>query len=48
MPIEVGVWRIDGKLTRFAPSKLAQESRLEDVLQEDLSLVRDDLWLIGR
>jgi hypothetical protein len=48
MPLELGVWRIDGKLKRVAPAKLDQESRLEDFIHDDISLVRDDLWIIGR
>lgn len=48
MPIEIGVWRIDGKLQRVAPTKLEQESRLEEILHEDISLIREDLWVIGR
>ncbi|MBL8921732.1 MAG: DUF91 domain-containing protein [Myxococcaceae bacterium] len=48
MPIEIGVWRIDGKLQRIAPVKLDLESRLEEALHTDISLIRDDLWVIGR
>ncbi len=48
MPLELGVWRIDKKLVRVSPSKLAQEARLEDFIHDDVSLVRDDLLLIGR
>lgn len=48
MALELGVWRIDESLARIAPSKLDQESRLEDFIHRDVSLIRDDLWIIGR
>lgn len=48
MPIEVGVWKLGERATRLTTAKLAEESRLEDYIVGDASLVRDDLWIIGR
>jgi hypothetical protein len=50
MPIEVGIWRIDSAdVTRVASSKLANEGRLEDILEQDISILGlDVLLIIGR
>jgi hypothetical protein len=50
MPMEVGIWRIDSSdVTRVASSKLANESRLEDILEKDISILGLDVLLtIGR
>src|SRR5260370_11243278 len=48
MPLELGVWRIDGKPARVDATRLESESRLEDLIADDVSLVRADLWIIGR
>lgn len=50
MPIEVGIWRIDSSdVTRVASSRLANESRLEDILEQDISILGlDVLLIIGR
>lgn len=47
MPIEVGIWRIDGaEVARVASSKLANEARLEDILEQDLSILGLDVLLV--
>jgi hypothetical protein len=48
MPLELAVWRVDGALVPVPATKLDQESRLEDYIHENISIVRDDLWVIGR
>jgi hypothetical protein len=48
MPIEVGIWKLGAKLQRVRMSSLDSESRLEDCLCEDLSILAPDLMLIGR
>ena len=50
VPIEVGVWRIDGGRVEPVPgSSLDRESRLEDVLETDVSILGlDSLLVIGR
>lgn len=47
MPIEVGIWRIDsGDVARVASSKLGNEARLEDILEQDISILGLDVLLI--
>lgn len=50
MPIEVGIWRIDnGQIEPVPASSLENESRLEDVLERDLSILGlDALLVLGR
>jgi hypothetical protein len=50
VPIEVGIWRIDGGRVDPVPaSSLERESRLEDVLEQDISILGlDSLLVIGR
>lgn len=48
MPIEVGIWRINGGPRKVAFSALESESRLEKVLEQDISILSPDLMLIGR
>jgi hypothetical protein len=48
MPIEIGVWNINNKPTRVAFSSMESESRLEDILFEDISILSPGLMLVGR
>ena len=49
MPIEVGIWRIDGEVVRVPSSPLANEARLEQILESDISILGLDVVLvIGR
>ncbi len=50
MPIEVGIWRIDnGRAEPVPSSALERESRLEDVLERDLTILGlDALLVVGR
>jgi hypothetical protein len=32
MPVEVGVWRIDGNARQVMPARMAREERLESIL----------------
>lgn len=48
MPIEVGIWRMGPDLTRVEFQALDSESKLQDTLAADLSLVHPGLMLIGR
>ena len=48
MPIEVGIWKINGKPQRVTFTSLESESRLEDILFEDISILSPDLMIIGR
>ncbi len=48
MPLELGVWRIDDgqKPVEFAPLDI--ESRLEDILDENISIASPNWLVIGR
>jgi hypothetical protein len=48
MPLELSVWRIDSGLERVDVSKLDLESRLEDILARDISIVSPHWMVIGR
>lgn len=48
MPIEVGIWKFDNGLKRVKMQSLDSESRLEDCLCADLSILSPGLMLIGR
>ncbi len=48
MPIEFGIWRLGDKLERINFSAMDAESRLEDVLAEDISVIDPNLLLLGR
>ena len=48
MPVEIGVWRIDSRLNHVAPVAMSLESRLEDILEEDVSIASPDWMVIGR
>ena len=48
MPIEVGIWRLGIKPEKLAMSAIGSESRLEDALVEDISILSSQLMLVGR
>ena len=49
MPIEVGIWKLNGgKAEKVAYSALKSEGLLEDVLADDISIIDPNLLLIGR
>lgn len=49
MPIEVGIWRIDAEVTRVSSKPLANEARLESILEQDITVLGlDVLLVIGR
>jgi len=48
MPLEVGLWRIDSKLQRVNFTPLDQESRLQELLDQDISIASPDWMVIGR
>src|SRR5688572_24803690 len=48
MPIEVGIWRINGSIERVHFSSLATEAKLEDVLHRDIRLLDPGLMINGR
>jgi len=48
MPLELGVWRIDGGLTALPATGLDLESRLEDLLDRDITIANPGWFVIGR
>jgi len=48
MPLEFGLWRIDGDLTAVEWGSLNLESRLEDILDRDISVAAPNWMVIGR
>lgn len=48
MPVELGIWRIDGRPQRLRPESLDAEDRLESLLHGGLGLLDDELLLLGR
>ncbi|WP_342678866.1 DUF91 domain-containing protein [Methanofollis sp. UBA420] len=49
MPIEVSLWNISSDIVKkIEYSSIDSEKRLEDILCEDLSILDDDLLLLGR
>ncbi|OFW02104.1 MAG: hypothetical protein A3I61_03770 [Acidobacteria bacterium RIFCSPLOWO2_02_FULL_68_18] len=48
MPVELGVWRIDGQLSRVQAGPLDLESRLEDILDSEIAIANPDWMIIGR
>ncbi|NLW09022.1 MAG: DUF91 domain-containing protein [Firmicutes bacterium] len=48
MPLELGVWRIDEGLKSVEFSSLDIESRLEDILDENISIASPNWLVIGR
>lgn len=49
MPLEVGLWRVDGgKPERLLPSGVPLESQLEDMIEADPTILGTPLMLVGR
>lgn len=48
MPLELGVWRIDGGLTALSATGLNLEARLEDFLDRDITIANPGWMVIGR
>ena len=48
MPIEVGVWRVDNHLKRLSFQEMAQESALQQLIADDISIIDPRLMVIGR
>ncbi len=48
MPLEIGVWRIDSGCHRVEVGAIGDESRLEDLLDADISIASPNWMVIGR
>ncbi|ASS73626.1 recombinase RecB [Tumebacillus algifaecis] len=48
MPIEVGIWNVSNGVKRVNFTPIASEKKLEEILEKDISIISDDLLLVGR
>jgi hypothetical protein len=48
MPIEVGIWKIKNGVKRLSFTPIESEKKLEEILEKDISIISDDLLLLGR
>ncbi|PEE40544.1 endonuclease NucS domain-containing protein [Bacillus pseudomycoides] len=48
MPIEVSIWKVNDDVKKVDYSPIESEKKLEAILEKDLSILSDDLLLIGR
>jgi hypothetical protein len=48
MPIEVGIWKINGQLERVRFSSIESEEKLEKVISRDIGIIDPNLMLLGR
>ena len=48
MPVEVGIWRINGAPERVHFSSIEKESKLEDVFYTDIGILDPSLMVVGR
>lgn len=47
MSIEIGIWKINNGIKKLAFSPIESENKLEETLREDISILSEDLLLIG-
>jgi hypothetical protein len=48
MPVEFGLWRIDGDSQRVQSTKLREEKRLENLIVSDTRVLGEDLLILGQ
>jgi hypothetical protein len=48
MPLELGVWRIDGSVSHLPASGMDVEARLESILASNINIASPDLMVVGR
>lgn len=48
MPLEIGLWRVDGEPQRMATTSMPLESRLEELIEADPAILGEPLLFIGR
>ncbi len=48
MPLEFGLWRIDGETTKVDSTVIDEEKRLQAILAENIDLIDPNLLVIGR
>src|SRR4051812_3269682 len=48
MPMELGLWRVDGQPMRLTPVGVPLEKTLEDLIEHDPDILGEPLIIIGR
>lgn len=48
MPIEIGIWKVNSGIKKVSFSSIESEKKLEDILAKDITILSEDLLLIGR
>lgn len=48
MPVQIGLWRVDGAPVRVRPARMPLEERLEAIIESDPAMLGQDLLIIGR
>lgn len=48
MPVDIGLWRVDGGIARVEPSGMPEERRLEELIETDPAVLGQRLLIIGR
>ncbi|WP_066320535.1 endonuclease NucS domain-containing protein [Bacillus sp. FJAT-29814] len=48
MPIEVGIWKVNSGIKKVSFSPIESEKKLEDILAKDITILSEDLLLVGR
>lgn len=48
MPLEIGLWRVDGPPRRMSTTAMPLESRLEELIESDPAILGEPLLFIGR
>jgi hypothetical protein len=48
MPIEVGIWKVNSGIKKVSFSPIESERKLEDILAKDITILSEDILLIGR
>ncbi|MFI6211030.1 endonuclease NucS domain-containing protein [Nocardia brasiliensis] len=48
MGVQIGLWRVDDAPRRVVPAKMPLEQRLEDIIENDPTMLGSDVMIIGR
>jgi RecB family endonuclease NucS len=48
MPVEMGLWRVDGEPVRLLPGGMPTEARLEELIETEPTILGEPLLIIGR
>ena len=48
MPLDIGLWRVDGGVRRLPIAGMPSEERLEDLIEADPGVLGQPLLIVGR